>query len=81
MALLTIAGTLIYSAAWSPAPPLTVINRCLGLGSLAFFVTSEFQGMRPRVRAEANWHIEAIVGAAALAIYLVLPHISGAWGR
>ena len=79
MAILTIAGTLIYSAAWSPAPPLTIINRCLGLGFLAFFVTNEFQGMRPRVRSEANWHIEAIVGAAVLAIHLALPRIAGVW--
>ncbi len=80
MAILTIIGTLIYSAAWAPASSPTVINRCLGLGFLAFFVTSEFQGMRPRVRAEANWFIEAIVGLAVLAIYLVLPRIAGMWG-
>ncbi|MCP4541000.1 MAG: methyltransferase domain-containing protein [Chloroflexi bacterium] len=80
MAILTIVGTVIYSAAWSFAPPLTVINWCLGLGFLAFFVTSEFQGMRPRVRTEANWHIEALVGVAALAVHLVLPRIAELWG-
>jgi hypothetical protein len=81
LAILTIVGTLVYSTSFSPAPPLTLINRCLGLGYLAFFVGGEFQGMSPLMRGETgNWGIEATVGAIVLIVYLVLPRVARSWG-
>jgi hypothetical protein len=75
---LTVAGTLAYSTALAPAATLTLANRCLGLGFLAFFVSGEFQGMSPQMRGEeGNWGIEAIVGMLVLAVYLLLPHVAG----
>jgi demethylmenaquinone methyltransferase/2-methoxy-6-polyprenyl-1,4-benzoquinol methylase len=81
LAVLAVAGTLAYSALWASAPPLTLVNRCLGLGYLAFFVGGEFQGMSPLMRGEqGNWGIEAAAGVVVLAVYLALPHIAGLWG-
>jgi hypothetical protein len=81
MVALTLAGTLAYSAALAPAPALTLANRCLGLGFLAFFVSGEFQGMSPLMRGEqGNWGIEAAVGAIVLVVYLALPRVAGLWG-
>jgi ubiquinone/menaquinone biosynthesis C-methylase UbiE len=45
------------------------VNRCLGLGFLAFFVAGEFQGMSPLMRGEANWDVEFAVGFATLVAY------------
>jgi ubiquinone/menaquinone biosynthesis C-methylase UbiE len=75
---LTVAGTLAYSTALAPTTTLTLVNRCLGLGFLAFFVSGEFQGMSPQMRGEeGNWGIEAVVGTLVLAVYLLLPHVAG----
>jgi SAM-dependent methyltransferase len=81
LAVLAVAGTLVYSTLWASAPPLTLVNRCLGLGYLAFFVGGEFQGMSPLMRGEqGNWGIEAAAGVVVLLVYLALPHVAGLWG-
>ena len=51
----------------------------LGLGFLAFFVGSEFQGMCPRMRGEqANWLIEGAAGILVLGVYFVGSFLIGA---
>ncbi len=78
---LTVVSTLALSMALAPAAPLTLVNRCLGLGFLALFVSVEFQGMSPLMRGEVgHWGTEAVIGATVLAVYLALPHVAGLWG-
>ncbi len=77
MAALSAAGTLAYSMALAPAPALTLINRCLGLGFLAFFVSGEFQGMSPLMRGEeGNWGVEAAVGVFTLVLYGAISQVA-----
>jgi ubiquinone/menaquinone biosynthesis C-methylase UbiE len=78
LAALTVVGTLAYSVALAPAAALTLANRCLGLGLMAFLISGEFQGMSPQMRGEeGNWGIEAVVGVMVLVLYLALPHVPG----
>jgi len=67
---LTLAGLWTWSLVWGHLPAASLFYWALGLGFMAFFVGSEFQGMSPLMRGEqANWLIEALIGLATLAAY------------
>jgi ubiquinone/menaquinone biosynthesis C-methylase UbiE len=70
LAVLTLTGLVIWSLGWGHLSPGALLNWSLGLGSLAFFVGAEFQGMSPLMRGEqGNWTIEGLVGLAVLIVY------------
>jgi len=78
MALIALAGLVLYIVLWDPLPWPQVFNWSLGLIGLSVFTAAELQGMSPLMRGEqANWGMEVIIGAALGLTYLVLPRVLG----
>ncbi|MBN2501947.1 MAG: hypothetical protein JXB38_14290, partial [Anaerolineales bacterium] len=70
LGVLTILGVLVWSLVWGKLPLDDLYSWSLGLGFLAFFLGSEFQGMTPVLRGPAgNWPLEGVVGLGTLALY------------
>lgn len=70
LVLLTLIGLWLWSFGWGHLASTSLFNWSLGLGSFAFFIGAEFQGMSPIMRGEqANWTIEGLVGVATLVVY------------
>ncbi len=78
LTIITLAGFFVYIAIWNPMPAPQLFHWLIGLTALSVFTSSEFQGMSPLMRGEqANWGIEAIIGAALGAIYWLVPLVIG----
>ena len=70
LAIMTMAGVLVWSLVWGKLPLADLYGWTLGLGFLAFFLGSEFQGMTPVLRGPSgNWPVEGLVGLGTLALY------------
>ncbi len=75
---LTLIGLGGWSFGWGHLAVQALLDWSLGLGFLAFFIGSEFQGMSPLMRGEqANWSIEGLVGLGTLIIYGISRLFSG----
>ena len=73
LAIITLAGLLIYAAIW-PMPPQHLFNWAVGLTGLAIFTASELQGMSPLMRGEqGNWGFEAAAGVTLGLVYWLVP--------
>ena len=80
LALVALAGLLIYTTLWQPLPAVTLFHWGVGLVGLSFFSGAELQGMSPLMRGEqANWGWEAIIGLVLIAIYWLIPLVLE-WG-
>lgn len=74
MTAITLAGLLLYTALWDPAPAQALFGRAMGISALSVFVSAELQGMSPLMRGEqANWGPEAIIFSCMVLIYWLLP--------
>ncbi len=74
LALIALAGLLVYTTLWQPLPPVTLFHWMVGLTGLAVFTGAELQGMSPLMRGEqANWGWEAVIGLVLLTIYWLVP--------
>ncbi len=70
LALIALAGMLIYSALWDPTTWHGIYNRALGMVALSVFTAAELQGMSPLMRGEqANWMWEGLIGAVLGVLY------------
>jgi ubiquinone/menaquinone biosynthesis C-methylase UbiE len=66
----TILGLWIWSLGWGHLPPNSLFTSTVGLGFLAWWVGSEFQGMSPLMRGEhGNWRLYAPIGLLVLGLY------------
>ncbi len=78
LAIIALAGLLIYTFLWNPLPPERLFNWVLGLTGLSVFTAAELQGMSPLMRGEqANWGWEAIIATVLGLVYWVLPMVIG----
>lgn len=78
LAVLAVAGMLLYSWAWDPATPAILFGRAIGVIALSVFIAAELQGMSPRMRGEqANWTWEAVIGGALGLAYWLVPQVIG----
>ncbi|MGA9531719.1 MAG: corrinoid protein-associated methyltransferase CpaM, partial [Anaerolineales bacterium] len=60
LAIIAVAGMLVYSWLWDPASAAILFGRAVGMIALSVFIAAELQGMSPRMRGEqANWTWEA----------------------
>jgi ubiquinone/menaquinone biosynthesis C-methylase UbiE len=74
LALIALAGLLIYTTLWHALPAVSLFHWMVGLTGLSVFSGAELQGMSPLMRGEqANWGWEAIIGLALAAIYWLVP--------
>ncbi len=74
LALIALAGMLIYSWRVDSMALADIFNRLVGLTGLSVFVGAELQGMSPRMRGEqANWGWEAIIAVVLLLAYWLIP--------
>jgi hypothetical protein len=80
LALIALAGLLVYTTLWQALPALKLFHWMVGLIGLSVFSGAELQGMSPLMRGEqANWGWEGIIGLALGAIYWLVPLALG-WG-
>jgi ubiquinone/menaquinone biosynthesis C-methylase UbiE len=80
LALIALAGLLIYTTLWHALPALSLFHWMVGLTGLSVFSGAELQGMSPLMRGEqANWSWEGIIGLGLGAIYWLVPLALG-WG-
>jgi 2-polyprenyl-3-methyl-5-hydroxy-6-metoxy-1,4-benzoquinol methylase len=80
LALIALAGLLLYTTLWQPLPAVSLFHWGVGLVGLSVFSGAELQGMSPLMRGEqANWGWEAIIGLVLAAIYWLVPPALG-WG-
>lgn len=78
LAIIVLAGLLVYSALWNPLPVAHLFNWSVGLTGLSVFTASELQGMSPMLRGDpANWGWEAIIGLTLGLIYWLVPQMVG----
>jgi ubiquinone/menaquinone biosynthesis C-methylase UbiE len=78
LALIALAGLLLYSAIWNPLPIPRLFNWAVGLTGLSVFTGAELQGMSPLMRGEqANWGWEAIIAVTLGLIYWLVPLFLG----
>lgn len=78
LALIAVAGVLVYSAIIDPTTSEGLFKRVLGISALSLFVGAEMQGMSPRMRGEqANWAWEAAVGILLGVSYWLIPLAAG----
>jgi len=62
LALIALAGMLVYSTIWDPASIDVLFARAIGITALSVFIAAELQGMSPLMRGEqANWGWEAVI--------------------
>ncbi len=74
LALIALAGLLIYTTLWHPLPVVNLFHWMVGLIGLSVFTGAELQGMSPLMRGEqANWGWEAMIGLVLGAIYWLVP--------
>lgn len=74
LALIALAGLLVYSAIWDPVPLPHLFNRALGMIGLSVFTGAELQGMSPLMRGEqSNWGWEAVIGTVLAVTYWLVP--------
>ncbi|GAB4524335.1 MAG: hypothetical protein Fur0018_07880 [Anaerolineales bacterium] len=75
---LALIGLAVYSSLWGRLSSQSLFNWSLGLIGLSVFTGGELQGMSPLMRGEqANWGIEAVIGAALGLIYWLVPMALG----
>jgi 2-polyprenyl-3-methyl-5-hydroxy-6-metoxy-1,4-benzoquinol methylase len=80
LALIALAGLLLYTTLWQPLPAVSLFHWGVGLVGLSVFSGAELQGMSPLMRGEqAHWGWEAIIGLVLAAIYWLVPPALG-WG-
>jgi ubiquinone/menaquinone biosynthesis C-methylase UbiE len=78
LALIALAGLLVYAAVWNPLPIPRLFNWGVGLTGLSVFTGAELQGMSPLMRGEqANWGWEAIIAVGLGLIYWLVPLFLG----
>lgn len=78
LALIALAGMLVYSTIWDPAAVEVLFARALGVTALSVFIAAELQGMSPLMRGEqANWGWEAAIGGLLGLIYWLVPNLMG----
>jgi ubiquinone/menaquinone biosynthesis C-methylase UbiE len=66
----TILGLWVWSFGWGHMPPYLLFTWTVGLGFLAWWVGSEFQGMSPLMRGEhGNWRLYVPIGLCVLGLY------------
>lgn len=71
---IALAGLLAYTLLWNPLPAPRLFNWVVGLTGLSVFTAAELQGMSPLMRGEqANWGMEALIGAILGLIYWLAP--------
>ena len=74
LALITLAGLLVYNEIGDPMPAQQLFHWIVGLTGLSVFTAAEFQGMSPLMRGEeAHWRREAVIGVTLGAIYWLVP--------
>ncbi len=70
LAVIALAGMLVYSAIWDPPSPHGLYNRGLAMIALSLFTAAELQGMSPLMRGEqANWVWEGVIGILLGVLY------------
>jgi len=78
LAMIALAGMLVYSTLWDPAAIDILFARSIGLTALSVFIAAELQGMSPLMRGEqANWGWEAVIGALLGLAYWLIPNVMG----
>jgi hypothetical protein len=78
LALIALAGMLVYSTIWDPAAVEVLFARALGVTALSVFIAAELQGMSPLMRGEqANWGWEAVIGGFLGLTYWLVPNLMG----
>lgn len=78
LALIALAGMLVYSALWDPASIDVLFARSIGVTALSLFIAAELQGMSPLMRGEqANWGWEAVIGGLLGLAYWLIPNVMG----
>jgi cyclopropane fatty-acyl-phospholipid synthase-like methyltransferase len=74
LALIALAGLLIYATLWQPLPAVSFFHWIVGLTGLSVFTGAELQGMSPLMRGEqANWSWEGLTALALGALYWLVP--------
>ncbi len=78
LALIAMAGMLVYSTLWDPAAIDVLFARAIGVTALSVFIAAELQGMSPLMRGEqANWGWEAVIGGLLGLAYWLIPNVMG----
>jgi hypothetical protein len=78
LALIALAGMLLYSTLWDPASIDVLFARSIGVAALSVFIAAELQGMSPLMRGEqANWGWEAAIGGLLGLAYWLVPSVMG----
>ncbi len=78
LALIALAGMLLYSWRVDSMALPDIFNRFVGLTGLSVFVGAELQGMSPRMRGEqANWSWEALIAVVLGLAYWLVPILLG----
>jgi len=78
LALIGLAGMLVYSTLWDPASIDILFARAIGVSALSVFIAAELQGMSPLMRGEqANWGWEAVIGGLLGLAYWLIPTVAG----
>jgi len=78
LAMLALAGLVVYSAAVQPLPRLAFFHWAVGLTGLSVFSAAELQGMSPLMRGEqANWIWEGVLAVCLVLVYAVVPRLLG----
>ncbi len=78
LTLIALTGLYVYTIFLHSLPAMQLFHWTIGLIGLSVFIAAEFQGMSPLMRGEqANWGWEAIIGAALILIYWLLPLVLG----
>jgi ubiquinone/menaquinone biosynthesis C-methylase UbiE len=78
LALIAIAGVLVYSSIVDPTTSAGLFKRIMGISALSLFVGAEMQGMSPLMRGEqANWGWEAAIGLLLGVSYWLIPLAAG----
>lgn len=78
LAVIALAGLLIYVLLGQPLPPLSLFHWAVGLIGLSVFTAAELQGMSPLMRGEqANWGFELSIGVMLGLIYWLTPLVVG----
>jgi ubiquinone/menaquinone biosynthesis C-methylase UbiE len=78
LAVIALAGMLVYSWYVHSTALTDIFNRLVGLTGLSVFVGAELQGMSPKMRGEqANWGWEVIIAVFLALAYWLIPRLLG----
>jgi ubiquinone/menaquinone biosynthesis C-methylase UbiE len=78
LALIALAGMLVFSTIWDPTSIDVLFARAIGVTALSVFIAAELQGMSPLMRGEqANWGWEAVIGGLLGLAYWLVPSVLG----